>query len=900
MCALLVAGCYKTELNQIDKEITTLTGTEVASLDTQLKNIRESLDNLPFLSIELKDYMVQLIATADDLQKRIDGVSQDIATLKAAVTEKNEGVQKELLSRLETAKSALETQLAATRAVIDALQQKYDSLENRTGELEDYAESQFATLDWVNATFATSARQEELIADVETVRSMLDGLSSITIQLSDGIKSFIDTEVKAAKDSVDAEIAAMVDDVTASIAAAVQQARERITTANNDKLTEAISAVEASAKEWVSAQLDDYYTIAKAEAQIEAFRILIGVVPEGTSLQDQIDAIALQIADTKEKVTEAYQQAIKDAIEKCEGTLTGDLAEKIQGIRDNELKSLYGDVDYLEGEVSKLLDVLSDKEMRIQTLDGQVAAIRKSLEVLDELETTLKDYIEAVEAELGGTDADNLQYLTALISSLSTSHDGKSLKDIIDDLGDYVGTIPTDDETISAWIESSFSTFEKEYGLYATIGYVEDLYKEVSNTVSNHSGRLGDIETSLSTIIEDSKSTIDGWITEALSTYMDASTFDGRLSLLKTKLEELFADGDDTLIDNISTLSGKISSTINDELTEEYKEAIGMAISDYNGFVTDEVKKVFDEADGKINTLDAEVSGVESTVEGIQNDIKDLKDRIISAKNDISTLLEFIKDSGFTSLKDLVEDLKAKVDAIPDTYASLSDFNTVNVTVTGEGGYASIVAQLSDFSTNIAKAEGLIDGYTKVIGDYKLSGEGVDNLKSIMDSILNDIKGMKDEVKPGSDDGLRGTIEAIIDGNEDILSEIDRLEDLMLEEVKDIASIVYIPESFDGMASFSRRSSSCTLEFEVRPMEIASAVAKNSWLYYVSSPTRAIDLRSFSSCSISGDNKSGVISATGYITSLSALSALSEGISAVLVVEDDGFDFASEFVPISY
>lgn len=898
MSALLVAGCYKVELNQIDKEIDTLSNTEVASLDAQVKNIKESLDDIPFLNVELKELIGKLMNTGDELKQKIDGINGAIESLRSTVTEAGKDTQAELLSKLETAKSTLETQLSSIRAVIDALQQKYDSLQKQASELEEYADGKFATASWVEGTFATSERQNELIAEVEGIRSMLDGLSAVTVQINDDIKSFIDIEVQAAKEKADAEIAAMADEVAAAIEAAALQSKDSITAAYTKNIADSISAFEAKVMAWVNTALDDYYTIAQAEARIQAYKTLIGAVPAGKSLQSQIDALAAEIAEAKEKITESYQQAIREAIEKSNGLITDEIAEKINDIRSNELKSLFESVESLEKEVSGFWNELTAKESRINTLEEQVKVIKESLSFLDELDMTLQEYIAVVEEELAENDANSLQTLNELISELSTSADGKSLQDEIDALKAYIGTIPTGDVSIAAWIENTLNTLESQYELYATVDYVEGLYKELSASVSDHSGRLAAIESALSTIIEDSKSTIEGWISEVLAGYMDASTFDGKLSLLQSKLEELFADGDETLNESILILKAKISSTIG-ELTPEYEKAIETAISDFNGFVTGEVEKAFDKIDGEISSLGTEVTGIESTVSGIQSDIISLNSRITTAKNDIATLLAFIKDNGYVSLKALVDALKAKVDALPVTYADLSDFNTVNGIVNGENGYAAMVAEISAFATDLSNAEKLVSDYLAIIGEYNLTGDNIDNLKSIMDVIQSDITTLKTTVfDTDGSDSLRDQVDALLNAKAGILSELDRLEGLMADAVSTFASIAYVPSYFDGMASFSpiNKNYVCEMTFEVRPRAIATAVAGSAELYYISTPTRALDWTQFSNVRFTGNNTTGVITVSVTIDSSTA-SAIRKGASAVLVAGGK-YDFASEFVPL--
>jgi len=910
--SLLVSSCYKDEFAQIEKEIETLRNAEIAPLAKQLDNISSSLGTLTSLSSELKEYIGQLEDASSQLQKNIDAVNSSMQSVKDALSNQVDQSQKDVLAQLETVKSALETQLSNINSVLAVLKEKYASLEQQTSSLETTLSEKYASLDWVNGTFATIESQNALISDIESIRSIISGLNSSTLKIEDEIRDFISKEVEKAEKELEAKIAGLVNTVTTGYLAAISDATKNITLAYTEDIAEAISQSESKIMNWVSPALDDYYTIAQAEAKILAYKTLIGNVPDGKSLQSQIDELYQKIEDAKTSIQSAYNDAISKAISESEGKLNKELSEAIASFRDTELKTVTGRIEALEKEVDKLWDKLGSLEGRINSLSQQIAAIENSIKVLTDTKQTLKEYVEALKKQLQDKDTANYNELKALIDALDEAADGsgnQSVQSQINALKNLIGELPEGQTSVTEWIEKSQKAIEESLKLYATIAYVDGLKKELDALVKNHSDRLDEMTTKLSTLIDDSKTTIVGWISDKLSVYYTAVEVNAKFKTLDTKLKGLFAGtgstGDSYLDSQIKKLESEIDAEMK-KLEEGFKSALEDAIKDYNGFVTSTVKSKLDASKTSLLALDGDdgkLKSIEDKIEQIQKDIASLNKTIEEITSDSEKLSDFIEKSGYSSLKDLVDAYTKLINELPTTYASLSKYNEIYGLVYGSdgtgntSGYKYEIDKLAQFASDLEAAETSISAYKDLIGEYDLK---TDKLKTIIDGLAGDLEKLKTTVfGGGSVEGLRTQLGKLETASGTIKDKLDELDELLLKEVNAFSTIVYIPTHNDGMATFSYDGTKYNgeFEFEVRPRGIASAVANKSTMQYISTPSRALNLLDFSSVNIVGDNSTGVITATVSVTDGSVLG---EGASAALFASSNDYDFVSDFVPIYF
>ena len=892
---LLLTGCYKEEFEQIDIEMKDLVDAKINPLEAQVAKINESLGSMYSLSEELKSYIAALEQSSEGIQGDISQVNEAIQALKSSLSEKNDTSKGEILAKLDNAKAYLELQLSNVNTIVQELKTKYDSLVKQAEDLETLVADKYADKEWIDATFVTLDAQKEVIADVESVKKLVSTLNASSLKIESDIKSFIEDEIKETQKDCEAEIAEMVANITKDYTEAIAKAVEDLKEAYTPEISSAISELETSIMSWVSEALDDYYTVAAAEAQIEVFKALIGNVPDGSSLQGQIDDLTGNLETVKAELSDAYSEAISSAITESEGKLKDALEEMILGIRNGELKNITEKVSSLENDVDKLWESLNALEGRINTLDEQVLAIKNTLKILSDLNISLKEYILGVEEDIKGQNATEAAALKELLESLKTAVNGPnndaSLQNLISKLKSYVGTIPADETDVVSWVKNSIATMDKAFETYATLDYVNGLKNEIDLIVKDHSSRLKNISDRLGTAIADSRTTVDSWISEKLGSYCDKIVAQGKLNSLETTLKELFSKGDSNLEGQITALSEEVRSTIS-ELNAAVGDAISTAITELNGFVSSSVTDALKDALATLDELDGQATAIENTIAGILTDIESLNNKISTLKDNISQLKTFIDGSGYMSLKNIVDAIAANIEALDGLYASLEKFNEINDAITGDGGYAAEIEKLKKMVDDIKTAEDTIENFNELAKDFDLDK---DNLKVIVDEITADLEKLKTTVfGDGTKPGLRKQLDDINTAIEKINERIEKLNNDILKKVKEFTSIVYDSQGtnngkvmleYDGTSSYTGN-----LDYDVRPKAIASTVASVATIQYISTPVRSSLNLTKAKAEITGNNDNGKITAKVTLPA----DDVTEGLSVALFAGD----FSSEFVGI--
>lgn len=899
MTLLLVTGCYKDEFGQIQKEIKNLQDSQIAPLEQQLKAIQKSHSELNILSDELREYVALLEEASKELEGNIGKINEKIQELKQSLNDKNVKEKGEVLARLENAKSYLEGQLATMKSTVDVLKDKYDGIQSQMDAMDALLADKYASKDWVNGTFATIEQQNALISEVSAVKVLANELNATALKIESDVKTYMAELRESTLGTVDSSISAKVGELTTAYESAIGAVVANVTAAFNAEIKSAIETSETGILSWVDEALKDYLTTAEAEAKLAFYKGCIGAVPDGESLQSQIDDLGALIDGIKPEIEAAYKEAIKKAIEESEGKLTKELTGGIESIKLNELKLLTDGVSNLGGDVTKLWEDLGKLEKRINDLESQVAAINTTLAViLGETAPTLEEYISALNDELRGNDNARTAYLNGLVADLQNAVDGKdndkSLQRCIEDIKSLIGTLPAGETSIVEWVQSSKSAIDLQLKSYATIAYVDGLRHEIDSATTDHSNRLDIISGRLGSAIEDSKTTICSWISEALTDYMRGAEFDARLQTLVEKYEDLFSKGDQGLQNQIDALSISVRSAIA-ELQEAYKTKIDTCITEYNSYVVKTVDAKYEEVKGKLDADSTKFDALEAIIDGMKNDVKTLNDSIDSLRDIVDSLQKFVLDKDYPSLKAIVRDFDAKLKGLTGIYADLKAFNDANEAVNKVGGYRESIEKLADFKKRLEEAEAAIANYKNLAKDFDLKGK----LKDQFDALNDELSALKTAVFGSS--SLRSQLEAIVAKDTELASAINALNATLLSRLQSYTSIAFRPSSNDGSATFTydaeKDKFSSTLNFDVRPKALASSIASNATVMYVLSPTRSL-VNLFPTTSTVTSPGEGQLSAVVTLPG-SLKDDVSKGMSLALFAKGTGFDFASEFIPVS-
>lgn len=262
----------------------------------------------------------KLEESIDALADRVDKLEQSIPTIEEQITAIQASITslEEVDIQLKEKIMALEASDKASAEVITALKAKDTELDQKIKTLQDYVESlNKSTKDWVTTTFATLEQFNSLSTEVANLKTLLE------------------------------------------------QYKNNAAT----NLSNAISALETSMKSWIGEQLAGYYTIAEVDAKIATLQ---SALTDGDSaLQEQLNELKEQLITTKNEITEAYQKAIKEAIETNNGVIEGKIANEVATINkriDDEISAINAKIATLEAQVNQNTENIAKLLARIQSI----------------------------------------------------------------------------------------------------------------------------------------------------------------------------------------------------------------------------------------------------------------------------------------------------------------------------------------------------------------------------------------------------------------------------------------------------------------------------------------------------------------------------------------------------
>ena len=388
---LLLPSCQKINdrIDGLEDRIDQIEGTQIATINQQIEAINTTLPQLRETDTELKEYIKSLQTTATNLQEQIINTNKDIDELEAALNKaiadaeaSDDALKTELVAQLNTAKADILAQLESTRTSLEAelnqinsttvtLQAKDAELEGKITTLEEYVNTQLQnTEDWATATFATLEQYNTIGEDIATIKTQIETLNTSLTNLEERLNSKIATDIATAVEGLQSELATKVTEITTAYTTAISTANEEVTAAYTEAIATAITDLESSMKEWVNEQLTGYYTIAEIDAQIEALRELYRETGHEQLVED-IESLEGALQEMKERLTEAYQKAIEDAINTNNGVIDGKIAEEVATINariDNEIATINTQISDITSRLDNVEAQISDLLSRIQSV----------------------------------------------------------------------------------------------------------------------------------------------------------------------------------------------------------------------------------------------------------------------------------------------------------------------------------------------------------------------------------------------------------------------------------------------------------------------------------------------------------------------------------------------------
>lgn len=862
--ALFLTGCYRDDLWNMHNELESLENTTIASLSEQADRIESSISNLNELNTSIQEFITALEASSLTVAQNLAETQKLIDSFKQASESSIDANTAAFMSRIEDLNSSVMTQVGTIAALASSLDSDGDSIQKKIDALQQYLKL-YAEMDWVEGTFATLSIQNGLISELESIKERISNLNSASTNLDLFLTATIDEAFEGFREQFTSDLTEAMYDVVGSYTYALAELSRSLKAANSEAVSKAVEENEKSVMSWINDQLKGYYKVEQAEAQWEAFDIMLGTLPEGkASFQVELDELFTAVEDARKAVTEAYDKAIKDAIEKHEGVFSPKIASELGKLNTEHLDPLAGRVSTLKSQVKTLQDDVTELDGRIKSAEEQKAAISSSISVLQKYNDSLEEYIAAVKSSLEGSDKKNFDALMELIDALDAlvkGKDAKSLPSQISALEDLVGDLSeySDSTDVASWVSGTLASIRAQFDALSLTTEVDGIFNALKTTLGTQDASIKKLEDGLADLMKTNESKIKGWISDKFSSYFkldgefyNAAKLEGLLSGLDTEIKSYFDQGDKTIESRIDSLSNALSAK-KTELTTEYEGAISTAISVEKGKVD---KRIIDD----FSTVDTDVTGLTNKAASLKTVVDSLRTALNGYMNDVygetglkarmEALEAFLaaknaEDASYASLKAVVDDILASIGALKTKYADKDAFDKIceyiNGTLKEEAG--KVQGLLDDLDT----VEGKLDAIKTFVDGF----DGTDSsLYEQLDKIGNSIDSLKKYVFGDGTEGIesfQSQIDAInaalfgAGGSSDspakgsIAADLARLNAQIT--ANHISSITYVPSNLDQTETivYKEGSSTVTADFRfiIKPSGLLSLVKDDLVLKYM-------------------------------------------------------------------
>ncbi len=656
IASLLLTGCYKDEISQLEKEMSDLENTEIASLQEQVKNVTASIGTLEALSSELKEYINKLTEASASLKGEVDAVNAKLDQVKTSLQTDIDQTKAEIINRLETSKAELEKQITQINTVLSALEEKSEAIDKKITDLKTYADATYAAKDWVSGTFATLEAQNALLEEVETIKASITTLTSSIAQIETNVRTMVGEKLDALTQSLEAKLQQAIKDVTAGYTSAITDAKKEVTDAYTAAIGTAIENSETAIMKWVNEQLADYYTVAKADAQIKAFKDILGYddIPAGSTLQGEIDQLIEDLAAAKKSVIETYEKLISEAITTSEGKITSKYDQEVNSMKQN-ISKLTSTADELKAQLKELQAKVSNLEKAMEEANKTLAQLSKSLEELN----------SAFESFIG-------------------DYKGSSLSKIVEDLNKAIEACKKDIESQTGLISQLEESIAQLQADVDKLLELEEALKQAEKQIKV-----------LETFIDGYESTTLAKIKKDLEDKIAACAKAEDLQALEDIVNG--KEGVTGLVDRVKALETSLES-INTSISSIEKFLAGYDLdSDTLAKLLEALQKQIDECIGKESKIGTDIEALTKRVQDIEalaTKISELSEDIATAEKKIEAIEAFLKDKPDGTLAKLLSDVKKQLEDLTKAGEETKEdiqkkIDTINELLFGEGGSES-------------------------------------------------------------------------------------------------------------------------------------------------------------------------------------------------------------------
>lgn len=428
LLGFVLTSCYDEDIEKINNRLDILENTAIATINQQIASIDNSILLLGKTDKELSEYIEALEADAENLNSQLNTTNTKIDDVKTEISETISTEKANILAELESFRASINSQLSDVNTTLKTLKEKDVELTQQIADLNEYVTSELKnTRDWTATTYATLKQYEVVTTTIATIEGQIKGLNESLASLENRINDKIATDIANASATLSSDIKSAVEEVTTAYTAAITTAKTEITEAYTSSLQSSISTLETSMKGWVNDKLTAYSTILETEAKIATLQsemdgklaaqkvyletlvnaLSANVTTDITALRKQIENINELIAQKdneiaelhellatqKDEITQAYQNAIKDAIATSEGKMSKLLADEIDAINERIDQS---DVAVIEAFVAEYKGRIETAESDIAKLKTEVLQLQTDVEELQAITEKLLAQIQSI------------------------------------------------------------------------------------------------------------------------------------------------------------------------------------------------------------------------------------------------------------------------------------------------------------------------------------------------------------------------------------------------------------------------------------------------------------------------------------------------------------------------
>ncbi|MBE6665502.1 MAG: hypothetical protein E7603_04660 [Ruminococcaceae bacterium] len=460
-----VALSYATDIknNQSSK-----VESSIASIDEQVASINNSVKALKALDAELGGYVDTLKAQAAALTTKLNETDTQIEAVEKEMGDKITASEATLLASLNSLRTEISAQIATINNSITALQDQDAKLDQKIAELQTYTDSEIQDMkDWAEATFVTAEQYKDVAWNIADINAQIQltnkNITTLVNALSDKINTSVADAMATLRAEADAnnaanveKIEAAVNSITASYKAAIAAAKKDIIAACESKLDALIVKSEASLKSWMNNKLAGYYTIAEANAKLEAQKknLETSLATQKSALEKLVSDLSVKV-DTNDATVKGLIATATASIAACETTIAAN-AEEIARLQTSlaqlettltaayttAIENAVNGVNVslsavnatIETSVNTINSNLTSLETRVAAVESSIKDINTSLETLSTSLKALEDRVGRLEVytiTVNGFTFDGQEYDVRVRPTESDSTDKASMGDVI-------------------------------------------------------------------------------------------------------------------------------------------------------------------------------------------------------------------------------------------------------------------------------------------------------------------------------------------------------------------------------------------------------------------------------------------------------------------------------------